>query len=170
MIKYTIISTLIISITIYVSFRTILKEEIKKRKVLARIIFLILITSFLALFLYLKLSNFWLGKSIENKIKLQINIEDMEANEVFILKQAVDILEKKISKNPNNFENFIKLAETKFILGDFNGALYNYQKAQDIYPKNIEAMKGQAKIRLINRMPHLSETYLYLNIKGQLVQ
>ena len=95
MIKYTIISTLIISITIYVSFRTILKEEIKKRKVLARIIFLILITSFLALFLYLKLSNFWLGKSIENKIKLQINIEDMEANEVFILKQAVDILEKK---------------------------------------------------------------------------
>ena len=27
-----------------------------------------------------------------------------------------------------------------------------------------------AKIRLINRMPHLSETYLYLNIKGQLVQ
>ena len=28
----------------------------------------------------------------------------------------------------------------------------------------------KAKIRLINRMPHLSETYLYLNIKGQLVQ
>ena len=28
----------------------------------------------------------------------------------------------------------------------------------------------KAKIRLINRMPHLPETYLYLNIKGQLVQ
>ena len=28
----------------------------------------------------------------------------------------------------------------------------------------------KAKLRLINRMPHLSETYLYLNIKGQLVQ
>ena len=28
----------------------------------------------------------------------------------------------------------------------------------------------KAKIRLINRMPHLSETYLYLNIKQQLVQ
>ena len=28
----------------------------------------------------------------------------------------------------------------------------------------------KAKIRLIHRMPHLPETYLYLNIKGQLVQ
>ena len=164
MISYFLIIFFIITIIIYWSFNAFIGSSIvsSKNRVRLKLILLIFILSILGTFLYLKLSNFWIGNSIIEKVIFKTDITNKEANEIQIIKQVMEELNKKIIKDPTNLEVILQLAETKFLLGYLNDALNLYKKARSISPENIEIIKAETKVRVILENKKLSEESLDL--------
>ena len=138
------------SIIIYRSFSKYfnLNKTLLKNKII-NIFLLTIVFSCSGIFLYLNLSNFWIGNSLLDKITIKTNIKNEEANKVAIIEKAIEALIGKIEKDPENLELILQLAEARFILGNFAEAKYLYQKAGVISPGDIEITKAEAKTRLL---------------------
>ena len=66
--------------------------------------------SFIASTMYIKLSNYWIGSSILEKVQIHTTVLNKKANEVAIVKEIMINLEKLI-KSPNNIKKILELAE-----------------------------------------------------------
>ena len=164
MISYFLIIFFIVTIIIYCSFNAFIKSNIvsSKNRIRLKLILLIFTFSILSTFLYLKLSNFWIGKSTIEKVTFKTNITNKEANEIQIIKKIMEELNKKIIKDPTNLEVILQLAETKFLLGYLDDALNLYKKARSISPENIEIKKAETQVRVILETNKLSKETLDL--------
>ena len=151
MISYPVIIFFIVAIIIYCSFKNFIKSNIGStvNSIRLKLILLIFVVSILSILFYLKLSNFWIGKSILEKISYKTNIINKEANEIAVIKKTMQELNKKLIKDPTNLQLILKLAETKLLLGYLNDALNLYKKARNISPKDIEIIKAETQIRVI---------------------
>ena len=164
MISYPLIIFCIVAIIIYYSFNDFIKSNLvsAKNRIRLKLILLTFTVSILSTFLYLKLSNFWIGKSILEKVTFNTDIINKEANEIEIIKKVMKELNKKIIKDPTNLELILQLAETKFLLGYLDDALNLYKKARNISPENIEIIKAEAQIRAILETNKLNKETLDL--------
>ena len=161
MILYFFFIILIVALIITFSFRTANEKKSKKSYLKLKIILFTLL-SLIATTLYLKLSNYWIGGSVLDKIENQTNIENRKANEIAIIQEAMISLEKELIKNPKSLETIMELAETKFLLGYLNEALNLYKNARILSPKNINVLKGEAQVRVLLENNSISQETLGL--------
>ena len=148
MILYLFIIIGLVFLTILLSFSTTGLTNSKKLNLKRKIITLASV-SVIATFLYFNLSNYWIGNSILEKIKIYTNIKNRNANEIAVVREVMFNLEKELKKTPNNLEKIIELAETKFILGYFEDALILYKRARRLTPNSVNIMKAEAQIRVL---------------------
>ena len=104
MILYVFIIIIIIALIIFLSFRNINSSISKNNFFKLKIIFFIFISS-IATMLYITLSNYWIGTSLLEKVITQTNVENRKANEIAIVREAMNGLERELIKNPENLEN-----------------------------------------------------------------
>ena len=149
MIIYSLVIFFVVSIIIFISFINIKTNKFSNKKKIIRIIFLAFSLAIVCNLFYFKLSNFWLGNSIIDKISLQTNIKNQGANEIALIQNVMFELQEKLNQNPNNIEVILKLAEVKSLLGYFNDALILYKKARSIVPNNLEIINSEIKVRLV---------------------
>jgi len=146
---YSLVIFFVVSIIIFISFINIKTNKFSNKKKIIRIIFLAFSLAIVCNLFYFKLSNFWLGNSIIDKISLQTNIKNQGANEIALIQNVMFELQEKLNQNPNNIEVILKLAEVKSLLGYFNDALILYKKARSIVPNNLEIINSEIKVRLV---------------------
>tara|TARA_A100001015_G_C14991534_1_gene714174 strand:+ start:295 stop:978 length:684 start_codon:yes stop_codon:yes gene_type:complete len=104
------------------------------------LIFLLTITT------YTFKSNYWLGDSILSKI---INSKSVyELNEIDTMLNFIKELEKDIKKNPNDYNKIKKLAETKYLIGNFSEAYILFKKAKINLPNDLDIIIGEANSKL----------------------
>ncbi len=104
------------------------------------LIFLLTITT------YTFKSNYWLGDSILSKI---INSKSVyELNEIDTMLYFIKELEKDIKKNPNDYNKIKKLAETKYLIGNFSEAYILFKKAKINLPNDLDIIIGEANSKL----------------------
>ena len=60
----------------------------------------------------------------------------------------IDDLERDFETNEDNVTIIASLANTKFLIGDYQGAAEAYKKARSLDPKNLDFLKGEANSRL----------------------
>ena len=149
MIIYSLVIFFVVSIIVFISFINIKTNKFYNKKKIIRISFLAFSLAIVCNLFYFKLSNFWLGNSIIDKISLQTNIKNQGANEIALIQNVMLELEEKLNQNPNNIEVILKLAEVRFLLGYFNDALILYKKARSIVPNNLEIINSEIKVRLV---------------------
>ena len=149
MIIYSLVIFFVVSIIVFISFINIKTNKFYNKKKIIRISFLAFSLAIVCNLFYFKLSNFWLGNSIIDKISLQTNIKNQGANEIALIQNVMLELEEKLNQNPNNIEVILKLAEVRFLLGHFNDALILYKKARSIVPNNLEIINSEIKVRLV---------------------
>ena len=149
MIIYTLVIFFVVSTIVFISFINIKTNKFYNKKKIIRISFLAFSLAIVCNLFYFKLSNFWLGNSIIDKISLQTNIKNQGANEIALIQNVMLELEEKLNQNPNNIEVILKLAEVRFLLGYFNDALILYKKARSIVPNNLEIINSEIKVRLV---------------------
>ena len=152
---------MIVALIIIFSFSTVNEKKSKKNYLKLKLI-LFTFLSLIATTLYLKLSNYWIGGTVLEKIETQTNIENRKANEIAILKEAMISLEKELIKNPKSLETIIELAETKFLLGYLNEALNLYKNARMLSPKNINVLKAETQVRVLLENNSISQETLGL--------
>ena len=149
MIIYSLVIFFVVSTIVFISFINIKTNKFYNKKKIIRISFLAFSLAIVCNLVYFKLSNFWLGNSIIDKISLQTNIKNQGANEIALIQNVMLELEEKLNQNPNNIEVILKLAEVRFLLGYFNDALILYKKARSIVPNNLELINSEIKVRLV---------------------
>lgn len=149
MIIYSLVIFFVVSTIVFISFINIKTNKFYNKKKIIRISFLAFSLAIVCNLFYFKLSNFWLGNSIIDKISLQTNIKNQGANEIALIQNVMLELEEKLNQNPNNIEVILKLAEVRFLLGYFNDALILYKKARSIVPNNLEIINSEIKVRLV---------------------
>ena len=164
MINYFVIIFCIVAVIIIFSFNGLvsLNKNYFKYKSRLKLIFLILTISILSSVFYLKLSNFWIGKSILERVSFKTNILNKEANEIAVINQLMNKLNEKIIRDPKNLEIILQLAETNFLLGNLYEALNLYRKARQISPESIQIMKAEIQVRVLLEKNKLSEETIYL--------
>jgi len=161
MIFYLFIIIIVVSPIILLSFSSFFAFKSKNNNLKLKLSLLILIT-LIAAMLYFHLSNYWIGRSILEKIKTDTNVENREANEIAIIKEAMMSLEKELIKSPNSLKKILELAETKFLLGYLEESLALYKKARGLSPKSIDIMKAEAQVRVLIESYSLSQETLSL--------
>ena len=142
----------------------ILKFSIKNKKKKRRLIFLTYFIVLLSLvtLIYMQISNFWIGNSITNKISNNISIFDASNIKPEDLIRVVENLEKKILEEPQNVDLIKKLAQTKYFLFDFVGALEAFEKGRKLDIEDIDLMIGEANTRLLLEKKDISNKTLNL--------
>ena len=121
--------------------------NISNKKV--KIIIYFLIVFFSTSSIYLLRSNYWLGENIFKKIKNDISIQDANNIKPGSINKIISFLEEDLKTNPKKIETIKKLAEIKYILSDFQGALLLFEKGRKIDKKDIDLLSGEANSRLM---------------------
>ena len=153
---FSIILTLII-------LKKCIGVEGKKRKIVYVIflfsIFIPVIT------IYLKNSNYWVGDSILTKVYNNLNIKDANKINPETIYKLISKIEKRLTHNPNQIELIKKLAQLKYYLLDFEGALKEFEKGRKLYSNDIDFLIGEANTRLILEKESISEKTVELFTK-----
>ena len=102
MIIYSLVIFFVVSTIVFISFINIKTNKFYNKKKIIRISFLAFSLAIVCNLFYFKLSNFWLGNSIIDKISLQTNIKNQGANEIALIQNVMLELEEKLNQNPNN--------------------------------------------------------------------
>jgi len=114
------------------------------------------------LMIYFYTSNYWVGKNIINKITNNLNIEQVNKINPEIISKLISELEDKLKDDPNEIELIKKLAQLKYFLLDFEGALNAFEMGRSIDASNIDFLLGEANIRLILEKENISEKTIEL--------
>ena len=83
---------------------------------------------------YIHKSNYWLGDTIFEKLESNKNLAQL--NEVESLLYYMKQLEQDIKNSPEDFNKIKKLAETKYLLGDFSDAYNLFKLVKKSMPNN----------------------------------
>jgi len=146
----------LIFLTSILSVLYLFKNKLKKRNII-EIATYFLIIFFLTLIIYLIKSNYWLGESLINKIKTNISIQEIQKIKPDTINKMILFLEKELKQNPKNIVTIKKLAQIKYLVGDFNGALKHFQQGNIIDKNDLELLIGEANTRIMIEKGKMSE-------------
>ena len=135
----------------------------KKRKIVYAIflfsIFLPVIT------IYLQNSNYWVGDNVLNKVYNNLNIREVNKIDPEAISKLVNKLEMQLIDNPNQIELIKKLAQLKYFLLDFEGALKEFEKGRRLNANDIDFLIGEANTRLVLEKESISKKTVELFTK-----
>ncbi len=135
----------------------------KKRKIVYAIfllsIFLPVIT------IYLQNSNYWVGDNVLNKVYNNLNIREVNKIDSKAIYKLVNKLEIQLVDNPNQIELIKKLAQLKYFLLDFEGALKEFEKGRRLNGNDIDFLIGEANTRLVLEKESISKKTVELFTK-----
>ena len=134
----------------------------KNKKIYFTLVICIILSFFTSTSIYINRSNYWIGDGIFSKLDKNKNyneFENFEAKKIFLLLSS---LEKDLEKNPSDIEILKKLAKIKYLIGNFESALIDFQKAKEIEPDNLELLIGEANTRAIIEGNTISKETIYL--------
>ena len=135
----------------------------KKKKIVYAIflfsIFLPVIT------IYLQNSNYWVGDNVLNKVYNNLNIREVNKIDPGAISKLVNKLEMQLIDNPNQIELIKKLAQLKYFLLDFEGALKEFEKGRRLNANDIDFLIGEANTRLVLEKENISKKTVELFTK-----
>ena len=135
----------------------------KKKKIVYAIflfsIFLPVIT------IYLQNSNYWVGDNVLNKAYNNLNIREVNKIDPGAISKLVNKLEMQLIDNPNQIELIKKLAQLKYFLLDFEGALKEFEKGRRLNANDIDFLIGEANTRLVLEKESISKKTVELFTK-----
>ena len=135
----------------------------KKKKIVYAIflfsIFLPVIT------IYLQNSNYWVGDNVLNKVYNNLNIREVNKIDPGAISKLVNKLEMQLIDNPNQIELIKKLAQLKYFLLDFEGALKEFEKGRRLKANDIDFLIGEANTRLVLEKESISKKTVELFTK-----
>ena len=136
---------------------------LKKRRIVYAIffssIFLPVIT------IYLQNSNYWVGDNVLNKVYNNLNIREVNKIDPEAISKLVNKLEMQLIDNPNQIELIKKLAQLKYFLLDFEGALKEFEKGRRLNANDIDFLIGEANTRLVLEKESISKKTVELFTK-----
>ena len=119
-----------------------------KRKKMVYAIFLFSI--FLpVVIIYLQNSNYWVGDNVLSKAYNNLNIREVNKIDPGAISKLVNKLEMQLIDSPNQIELIKKLAQLKYFLLDFRGALKEFEKGRRLNANDIDFLIGEANTRLV---------------------
>jgi len=138
--------------------------NVRKKKKIVNAIFLFSI--FLPVItIYLQNSNYWVGDSVLNKVYNNLNIREVNKIDPEAISKLVNKLEKQLIDNPNQIELIKKLAQLKYFLLDFEGALKEFEKGRILNANDIDFLIGEANTRLVLEKESISKKTVELFTK-----
>ena len=108
-------------------------------------------------FIYLHKTNYWIGKDIFEKIQNNLSIEVVNKISPETIYQIITSLESQLQNNPNDIDTIKKIAQAKYMLSDYMGALKAYELGRTINRNDMELLLGEANIRLFIEKDNISE-------------
>ena len=158
---YLFLSTFLLSIILtFIILKKRIDEQGKKRKIVyALFLFSIFIP---VICIYLQNSNFWIGDNILKKVYNNLNIKEINKINPQNVSNLVNKLEEQLKDNPNQIELIKKLAQLKYFLSDFKGALEAFEKGRRLDTSNIDFLIGEANTRLILEKGNISKKTIEL--------
>ncbi|MDA9708181.1 hypothetical protein N9V56_01885 [Alphaproteobacteria bacterium] len=115
--------------------------------------------------IYLHNSNYWVGDNVLNKIYNNLNIREVNKIDPESISKLVNKLEMQLTDNPNQIELIKKLAQLKYFLLDFEGALKEFEKGRRLQANDIDFLIGEANTRLVLEKESISKKTVELFTK-----
>ena len=134
----------------------------KKKIVYAIFLFSIFLP---VIIIYLQNSNYWVGDNVLNKIYNNLNIREVNKIDPGAISKLVNKLEMQLIDNPNQIELIKKLAQLKYFLLDFEGALKEFEKGRRLNANDIDFLIGEANTRLVLEKESISKKTVELFTK-----
>ena len=115
--------------------------------------------------IYLNNSNYWVGDNVLNKIYNNLIIREVTKIDPESISKLVNKLEMQLIDNPNQIELIKKLAQLKYFLLDFEGALKEFEKGRRLNANDIDFLIGEANTRLVLEKESISKKTVELFTK-----
>ena len=138
------------SLIILLNYRNIIKNKIEK-------VLFFLVIIIMPSFIYLHKTNYWIGKDILKKIQNNLSIEVVNKISPEAIYRIITSLESQLQNNPNDIDTIKKIAQAKYMLSDYMGALKAYELGRVINRNDMELLLGEANIRLFIEKDKISE-------------
>jgi len=135
---------------------------IKKKIVYAIFLFSIFLP---VIIIYLQNSNYWVGDNVLKKVYNNLNIREVNKIDPGAISKLVNKLEMQLIDNPNQIELIKKLAQLKYFLLDFEGALEEFEKGRRLNANDIDFLIGEANTRLVLEKESISKKTVELFTK-----
>ena len=126
----------------------------KKKIVYAIFLFSIFLP---VIIIYLQNSNYWVGDNVLSKAYNNLNIREVNKIDPGAISKLVNKLEMQLIDNPNQIELIKKLAQLKYFLLDFEGALKEFEKGRRLNANDIDFLIGEANTRLVLEKESISK-------------
>ena len=134
----------------------------KKKIVYAIFLFSIFLP---VIIIYLQNSNYWVGDNVLSKAYNNLNIREVNKIDPGAISKLVNKLEMQLIDNPNQIELIKKLAQLKYFLLDFEGALKEFEKGRRLNANDIDFLIGEANTRLVLEKESISKKTVELFTK-----
>ena len=134
----------------------------KKKIVYAIFLFSIFLP---VIIIYLQNSNYWVGDNVLSKAYNNLNIREVNKIDPGAISKLVNKLEMQLIDNPNQIELIKKLAQLKYFLLDFKGALKEFEKGRRLNANDIDFLIGEANTRLVLEKESISKKTVELFTK-----
>ena len=134
----------------------------KKKIVYAIFLFSIFLP---VIIIYLQNSNYWVGDNVLSKAYNNLNIREVNKIDPGVISKLVNKLEMQLIDNPNQIELIKKLAQLKYFLLDFEGALKEFEKGRRLNTNDIDFLVGEANTRLVLEKESISKKTIELFTK-----
>ena len=115
--------------------------------------------------IYLHNSNYWVGDNVLSKAYNNLNIREVNKIDPGAISKLVNKLELQLIDNPNQIELIKKLAQLKYFLLDFEGALKEFEKGRRLNANDIDFLIGEANTRLVLEKESISKKTVELFTK-----
>ena len=161
---YFFLFTLLFSITLTLLILKKYISEKGKKKIIVYTIFILSI--FIPVItIYLQNSNYWVGENIFKKVYNNLSIEEINKVDPKNVSELVNKLEKQLRDNPNQIKLIKKLAQLKYFLLDFEGALKEFEIGRKLDADDVDLLIGEANTRLILEQESISKKTIELFTK-----
>ena len=138
------------SLIIFLNYKNIIKNKIEK-------VLFFLVIIIMPSFIYLHKTNYWIGKDIFEKIQNNLSIEVVNKIKPETIYKIITSLESQLQNNPNDIDTIKKIAQARYMLSDYVGALQAYELGRVINRNDMELLLGEANIRLFIEKDNISE-------------
>ena len=115
--------------------------------------------------IYLQNSNYWVGDNVLNKVYNNLNIREVNKIDPGAISKLINKLETQLTDNPNQIKLIKKIAQLKYFLLDFEGALKEFEKGRRLNANDIEFLIGEANTRLVLEKESISKKTVELFTK-----
>ena len=157
---FTFLFSIILTLLI---FKKYIGQVSKKRKI---VYILFLFSVFVPVItIYLQNSNYWVGDDMLSKVYNNLNIKEFNKINPEAISKLVNKLEMQLTDNPNQIDLIKKLAQLKYFLLDFDGALKEFEKGRRLNANDIDFLIGEANTRLVLEKESISKKTVELFAK-----